>query len=99
MSQSWANGSTRQYRRIRAAVLHRDALAGYHCRAHQDGWCNRKPGTHTCTRTPNEAHHTHGRALTGDNPDFMVSACKPCNLHIGDPTTGTQPIHTDPADI
>lgn len=99
MSQSWVNGSTRRWRRIRAAVLHRDNLAGWTCRAHEEGWCNRKPGTHTCTGIPNEAHHTMGKALTGDNPDHLVSACKPCNLHIGDPTTGTQPIHTNPADL
>lgn len=99
MSQSWANGSTRRWRRIRAAVLHRDAQAGWICRAHEEGWCNRKPGTHTCTRIPNEAHHTLGKALTGDNPDHLVSACKACNLHIGDPTTGIAPIHTNPADI
>jgi hypothetical protein len=99
MSQSWANGSTRQWRRIRDAILHRDKLAGYLCRAHEEGWCNHKPGPHTCTTRPTEGHHTRGRALTGDNPDFIVASCKACNLHIGDPTTGIQPIHTNPADL
>lgn len=99
MSQSWANGSTRRWRRIRAAVLHRDASAGWVCRAHEEGWCARKPGQHTCTRTPNDGHHTQGRALTGDNPDFIVASCHACNLHIGDPTTGVQPIHANPADL
>ncbi|MFG1800201.1 hypothetical protein ACGFI4_08510 [Micromonospora carbonacea] len=71
---------------------------GYRCRAHEDGWCDRAPGVHYCTgvaalRGPDRghAHHTHGRAITGDDPRFIVAACEACNLHIGDPTA-----HTDP---
>lgn len=88
MSKAWAKGSTRAWRRIRAYVLARD---GHHCRAHRDGWCTRVPGTHQCDERATQVHHTHGRATTGDDPRYLVAACKPCNLHIGDPTQ-----HTDP---
>jgi hypothetical protein len=34
------------------------------------------------------AHHTLGRARTGDDPRYLVGACETCNLAIGDPTSG-----------
>ncbi len=86
MSKGWAGGSTRHWRRTRAAVIIRDAALGYTCRAHQDGWCDRsgaKP--HTCARQLQDAHHTHGRAITGDDPRYIVGSCHPCNLAIGEP--------------
>lgn len=89
MSQSWAKGSTRAWRRIRAQVLLRDAGKG--CRAHRDGWCAKAAGQHTCTDTQDVVHHTHGKAMTGDDPRFLVAACANCNGHIGDPTQ-----HDDP---
>lgn len=95
VSRSWAGGSTRAWRQLRARVLTRD---GYRCRAHADGWCARVPGEHTCTGRaeltgPNRghAHHTLGKAATGDDPRHIVAACEPCNLHIGDPSQ-----HNDP---
>lgn len=95
MSRSWAGGSTRAWRTLRANILARD---GYRCRAHRDGWCNRNPAPHTCTDTAalhgpdrGHAHHTHGRAATGDDPRYIVAACEPCNLHIGDPTQYADP--------
>lgn len=95
MSRSWARGSTRAWRALRAAILARD---GYRCRAHADGWCDRAPGEHTCTDRADltgphagHVHHTHGRARTGDDPRYMVSSCRPCNLHIGSPEK-----HADP---
>ena len=90
MSQSWAGGSTRRWRKVRAYVLARDRGKG--CRTHRDGWCN-KPGVaqHTCTNTPDVAHHTLGRAVTGDDPRYIVAACQPCNLAIGDPTKTGDP--------
>lgn len=95
MSSNWQGGSTSAWRRIRAHVLARD---GYRCRAHTDGWCDKVPGEHTCTRLAlpggpdaGHAHHTHGRAVTGDDPRHIVAACRACNLHIGDPAA-----HADP---
>jgi hypothetical protein len=90
MSKAWEGGSTRAWRRTRAAVLARD---GYRCRAHPDGWCDRagaKP--HTCTGgaplhggpgVAGHAHHTQGRAA-GDE-QLIVAACPSCNLAIGEP--------------
>ena len=95
MSRTWAKGSTRAWRRLRAFILTRD---GYRCRAHADGWCDKAPGEHTCTeraelRGPHRghAHHTLGKAVTGDDPRYIVAACQACNLHIGDPTKQADP--------
>lgn len=97
MSRGWKGGSTRRWRRIRRAVLERD---GCRCRAHDDGWCDQAQGEHTCTGRADlsgphagHAHHTLGRAITGDDPRHIVAACEPCNLHIGEPTVATA---TDP---
>lgn len=90
MSKAWAGGSSRRWRNLRAMVLQRD---GYRCRAHWEGWCTR-PGVlpHTCNirvtlhgSQAGEAHHTLGKARTGDDPAHIVTACKPCNRAIGDP--------------
>lgn len=34
------------------------------------------------------AHHTLGRAQTGDDPRYIVGSCEVCNLWIGDPNAG-----------
>lgn len=86
VSRDWAKGSTRRWRQVRALVLARD---GYRCRAHADGWCDLAPGEHACEgdgmRTVRHAHHTRGRAVTGDDPRHIIAACATCNLHIGQP--------------
>lgn len=38
-----------------------------------------------CTTIADTVHHTLGWAITGDNPAFLVAACKACNLRIGEP--------------
>lgn len=98
MSRTWAGGSSRRWRRIRAYVLQRD---GQRCRAHADGWCDRVPGEHECTGRAElagphagHAHHTLGRAVTGDDPRYIVAACAACNRHIGDPTAAADPEPT-----
>lgn len=93
MSKTWAGGSTRAWRRIRALVLQRDRAAGWACRAHEEGWCARanRASSHACTTTPTSAHHTRGKSVTGDDPRYLVASCSACNLHIGDPTTGADP--------
>jgi|SRR3954462_9861986 len=92
MSKGWSGGSTRQWRRVRALVLTRDAAAGWGCRAHEDGWCD-PPGVdpHTCTGRPTHAHHTRGKRH-GDDPQHIVASCGPCNLAIGEP----DPAPVDP---
>jgi 5-methylcytosine-specific restriction endonuclease McrA len=78
MSTSWAKGSTRAWRQVRALVLARDHNQ---CQLRLDG----------CTITATEAHHTHGRRITGDDPAHLVAACKHCNLKTGDPTRVPDP--------
>jgi 5-methylcytosine-specific restriction endonuclease McrA len=73
MASAWTNGSTRQWRRIRAAVLARD---NHICQVRIRGVCT---GVATCV------HHTLGRAVTGDDPRFLVASCRSCNLRIGEP--------------
>lgn len=40
------------------------------------------------------AHHTLGRARTGDDPRYIVGACSTCNLKIGNPVNsgGDPPV-------
>jgi hypothetical protein len=94
MSGAWARGSTRAHRRLRTLVLERDGTA---CRAHADGWCAKpRVRPHECagrvqTHTPGrpdsyEAHHTRGKAATGDDYRHVVVACRSCNQAIGEPT-------------
>lgn len=78
MSRSWKGGSTRAWRRTRATVLLRD---GYRCKLQLPG----------CTGTATHAHHTLGRATTGDDPTYIVAACEHCNLATGDPTKTPDP--------
>lgn len=74
MSKSWTGGSTRAWRKIRTQILARDS---YRCQVKIEGICTTRA---TCV------HHTLGRSTTGDDPRYLVAACDPCNLHIGDPT-------------
>jgi 5-methylcytosine-specific restriction endonuclease McrA len=72
VSTGWKGGSTRAWRRTRALVLKRD---GHRCQLKLEG----------CETVATHAHHTKGKAH-GDDPRFLVAACAPCNLKIGDPT-------------
>ena len=59
MSRSWGAGSTRRWRRIRAAVLHDNQVTN-------GGRCTiAMPGV--CTGQADCVHHTQGRAVTGDD--------------------------------
>lgn len=80
---AWDGGSTRRWRRTRAAVLAANRREnGGRCVVQVAGVCTVRA---TCV------HHTRGRAVTGDDPDFLVASCKPCNLHIGEPDISPQP--------
>jgi 5-methylcytosine-specific restriction endonuclease McrA len=78
MSKSWASGSTRAWRKVRARVLARD---GYRCRLQLPG---------VCTGRASHVHHLHGKAR-GDDPAYLVAACAACNLKVGDPTKAPDP--------
>lgn len=58
---------------MRERVLARDR---YECRLRIEGVCTARA---TCV------HHTLGRAVTGDDERYLVAACEPCNLRVGDP--------------
>lgn len=75
---NWEKGSTRQWRLIRRRVLERD---GWACQLRLD----------VCTGRATCVHHTHGRQVTGDDPRYLVAACRQCNGAIGDPTKQADP--------
>lgn len=79
MSRAWARGSTRKWRKIRAQILQRDA---YECQIRRQG---------TCTKAADCVHHVLGKGPSGDDPQWLVAACTPCNLAIGQPTQTTDP--------
>lgn len=74
MSRSWSSGSTRRWRKLRAAVLARD---GGRCRLALPG---------VCAGAADQVHHTRGKRH-GDDPAHLIAACGPCNRAIGDPST------------
>lgn len=87
MSTGWGTGSTRAWRRMRFDILTRDKFL---CRAHPEGHCA-GAAEHLCRITVDlagdnagHAHHTRGKAL-GDDPQYLITACAPCNLAIGEP--------------
>lgn len=42
-----------------------------------------------CTGVADTVHHTQGRAVTGDDPRYLVASCRACNLHVGEPAKHT----------
>jgi hypothetical protein len=76
MSRAWSKGSTRAWRRLRAAVLaNNQALHGGYCQLRTD----------VCTGLADTVHHTLGRAVTGDDPAYLLAACAACNSAVGQP--------------
>lgn len=86
MSKAWAGGSTSRWRRVRASILHRD---GGVCLLACPGTWPVMGGVAHCTGTATQVHHVHGknrcRGCAIDDPTHLISACKACNLHVGDP--------------
>lgn len=75
---AWDAGSTRRWRRTRGAVLAENRRTrGGRCGVQVEG---------VCTGDATVVHHTLGRAVTGDDPRYLVASCKACNLHIGEPS-------------
>ena len=83
MSTSWRGGSTTRWRKLRAKILAANlATNGGRCQVQVK--CQGAQATHV--------HHTRGRAVTGDDPQFLVASCAPCNLALGDVSqTNPQP--------
>lgn len=87
MSKSWAGGSTRAWRNVRARVLARD---GYLCQLRIPGVC-----TVGAPLAGGHVHHLHGkgacRGCSADLPSHLVATCKACNLHVGEPPAADPP--------
>lgn len=91
MSHGWTGGSTRRWRKTRAVVLARDR---YQCQLALPGtWNNRRGQTVHCRGAADCVHHLRGKQH-GDDPRYLVAACTPCNLRIGDPTRTPDPKPT-----
>lgn len=70
-------------------MLERD---GYQCQIKLPGvWTNRRGERVSCRGKADCVHHTLGKAVTGDDPDYCVAACTPCNLKLGDVTKAADP--------
>lgn len=77
MSKAWAKGSTAAWRRLRARVLAANLVENQgRCTLQLEG---------VCTGQADTVHHTLGRAVTGDNPRYLVATCRACNLKVGEP--------------
>lgn len=85
MSRGWGRGSTRAWRKTRAAVLLENLTSN-------NGRCTLAIPD-VCTGAATCVHHTRGRLVTGDDRRFLAAACAPCNLRIGDPTKATADPH------
>lgn len=74
MSRYWGKGSTRKWRALRLTILRRD---NYICQLKLEG---------VCTYRADCVHHVKGKEF-GDDPKYLVSACTPCNLKVGNPNS------------
>lgn len=59
--------------------------------AYPDTWTTRGGDERHCMGAADCVHHTRGKAVTGDDPDFMLAACTPCNLRAGEPARTPDP--------
>lgn len=95
MSRSWAGGSTRRWRKVRADVLDRDH---HRCRLRLPGTWTTRRGPARCLGYADSAHHVHGKGrcagCRADRLDHLVAACMPCNLRVGDPGQAKRTITT-----
>lgn len=75
-SRAWPKGASTWTwsTKIRPMILERDR---YLCQL-------RIPGK--CTTKATQVHHTADRLVVGDDPDYLVAACRRCNNQVGDPT-------------
>ncbi|WP_435582904.1 HNH endonuclease [Amycolatopsis thermoflava] len=84
MSESWAGGSTRRWRKIRLAVLNRDRWICQLCEQPID------PNIRHPHPMSAHVHHPQGK-INGDDPDQLVAAHRICNLRAGDPNAKPDP--------
>lgn len=89
MSNAWKTGSNTRWRTVvRPAVFER---AGGKCQVRLEGeWTTRNGEVRRCLGIAQEVHHTRGKEA-GDDMRFLVAACRPCNLKVGDPLKNPDP--------
>ena len=92
MSKAWGRGSTRRWRRIRAVVLARNLATNQgRCQLAIPGtWTTRLGEVRRCLGQADCVHHPYGKRY-GDDPAYLMAACTPCNLKVGDPTKAADP--------
>jgi hypothetical protein len=86
MSKAWARGSTTAWRKLRARTLHTNQIEN-------QGKCQVQI-TDVCTGQADTVHHVLGRAVTGDDPKYLVATCRACNAAIGEPKRSSPPHRT-----
>ena len=67
--KAWTGGSTRAWRKLRLLILARDS---HRCRLQVPA---------VCTWEATQVAHVHGKAVTGDDPRYLVASCRACNLN------------------
>ena len=77
MSRSWKQGSSRRWRKLRAAILYANVL--------ETGGACQVAIPKVCTGQADTVHHVKGKAVTGDDPRYLVAACTACNRKLGNP--------------
>lgn len=84
MSNAWAGGSTRRWRRTRTRVANRGRWV---CQL-----CGQPISPHLRDPHPRSLaiHHTMGKAH-GDDERYLVATHRACNLAAGDPTAAPDP--------
>jgi hypothetical protein len=83
VSLSWAGGSTRRWRKLRASILAANALTN-------GGRCTLAI-PRVCSGMADQVHHALGKAVTGDDPRFLQATCGPCNRKVGEPGARVEP--------
>ena len=80
MSEAWSGGSDRRWRQFRLTILERDKWT---CTLRLD----------KCSSTAEHVHHIQPLSKGGQkyDPDNCASACKSCNLEVGNRNPIPQP--------
>lgn len=75
--------TSRAQQAVNQRVLLRDE---YKCKLRFAGeWTTRTGQVRHCMGTADCVHHTRGKQVTGWDMAYMVAACTPCNLRVGEP--------------
>lgn len=83
--------STRAQQELYSRVLLRDE---YRCMLALPGeWTTKSGQRRHCMGRADCVHHTRGWSRTGDDPLYLVAACSPCNLRVGEVAPTDDPPH------